>query len=290
MPKRPRRAVLASIGTAAATALAGCSSTSNNSDSPENGDTTAATNTSMSTQSPNADVFEAVEPTTGSLPTENEEGAVLDVALTDTSISAIALRNSDGNEVARRELGTGNSTQLPLTGLEAGTFDVVAVKGGNIVGEQSVALERSYEVESVSFTEISAISADPKIANRIQVAVTNTGDLPVAVSSFRTVEGVPSPTPDDQHPFPFIDSGQSNPPVWNPGETRKMKTSGRVLLSESREGPTTDAKTAIVEVTPKQGVTKALTIDYSLSGEVYSGGGIYGRPNSTISGWSVNEP
>jgi len=174
--------------TAAATAPAGCNSTSNNSNGPENGDTTAATNTSTSTQSSNADVFEAVEPTTGSLPTENEEGAVLDVALTDTSISAVTLRNSNGSEIARRELATAPQRSPLLPGLKP-------VRSTSLPSKTGILSESSRS--RLNGTSRSTILLSPSPAGLVQPATRVRGQRQIPVLTSRTrarAGGIPRST------------------------------------------------------------------------------------------------
>jgi len=284
-----RRTVLASLGTAAATALAGCNSTTSTSSETENRDSTVATNTSTSTQSSNGDVFESVEPTIGTLPTRNREGPVLDVSLTDASFSATALRTSDGQEIVRRQLGTGTATQLPLVDIEAGTFDVVAVKDGEIAGKQSVTLERSYEVENVSFSRTTALDSDTPVLEGFEVSIKNTGDLPVTFSEFIASEGVPNPTPEDAGVDVIVKGEPGADTVCNPGKSMTLQTWGKLLMVNSTEGPETSSRTTEAELVSEQAASRTLRIEYQLSGEVYSSVGGWGRGQGKLKSWSVVE-
>ncbi|GAA0272127.1 hypothetical protein [Halobacterium noricense] len=286
MPDQRRRAALASIGTAAVTVFAGCNSTSNNSNDSESGDATAATNTSTSTQSSNADVFEAVEPTTGSLPTENEEGAALDVALTDTSISAVTLRNSNGSEVARRELATGTATQLPLTGLKAGAFDVVAVKNGNVVGEQSITLERSFEVDNITLAKSSGVGSDKQVTDKIALELSNTGDLPTQIEVLRVEGDVPNPTP-PRFERPRI-SGRATA-EFNPGESMTVTSRGSPLTGDSDELCTGESRSADVVLETAHEHVATVDLDFTLFGSQVQSVGSVGCQKSSIQDWTVSE-
>lgn len=290
--RRSRRAVLASLGTAAASALAGCNSTST--DSPDSGDSGAGTSASDAGQTTQANsgssgVIKTAETTTTQTTTtlgQEQTITALRVSVTDASVDAIALRNSDGKEVTRKRLGTSTTTDFPLSDRSADTYDILAVKDGSIVDERSKTFERTYSVDDVVFVAKEGIRTDKEGYEEVKTTITNTGDLPVTIPVYHVYGDVPTPAEGDR--APIGDDVDDDKPTVRPGESQTLTSRTNPLSGwVSNVSCSGEQKTGEIEFKTNAGQTTTITFKYNLSGEQIDATAGSSCTESTIHSWSV---
>lgn len=167
-----RRRVLATSGTLAATALAGCNAFGSSS------------------------AIKEISKNTWQLTVTLQSG---DVA------TAVNFINPNGQPVITKPISNGQTqVKLPLVQpgtdllpLHAGKYKVVAEKDSETVGKQTVELKRSYKlvgmkvINETSSTDF-ASTQEVTYATDIAVQLKNTGDVPIKLSYLGATKGVPS--------------------------------------------------------------------------------------------------
>jgi len=290
--RRYRRTVLASLGTAAATALAGCNSTStDNPDSGDSGTGTSGSDAGQTTQanSGSSGVIETAKTlTTQTTTTLGQEKTItaLRVSVADTSVDAIALRNSDGKEVTRNRLGTSTTTDFPLADRAAGTYDILAIQDGSIVDKRSKTFERTYTVDDVAFVAKKGIRTDKKGYEKVKTTITNTGDLPITIRVYHVYGDVPTPAEGDR--APIGDDVSDDRPTVRPGESQTLTSRTNALSGwVSNVSCSGEQKTGKIEFKTNADQTTKITFDYSLSGEQIDATAGASCTESTLDSWSV---
>jgi len=285
--RRSRRAVLASLGTAAATALAGCNSTSTNNNTDKTANTGTAT--PQTTQANSGDVIKTVKTTTTQTTTafgNSKNITALQVSVTDASIDAVALRNSDGKEVTRKQLGTGTTTQFPLADRAADTYDILAVKDESVVGELSKTLKRKFSIEGVEFVTDEAANTDKRGYVDVKTTITNTGDLPVTIPIYYVFDDVPSPAETER--APIGDEIDDDKPTVPPGKSQALTTRTDPLAGRNRSGICSgDRRNGTIELKTDAGQTTTISFEYSLSGDRLSSVSGYSCTESMIHSWET---
>lgn len=298
--RRCRRTVLASLAAGSASLLAGCNSTSsNNSDSDGSGAGTSPSNAQTTQANSESDgVIETVEMTTSTTEKSEafgdiEKSASLNVSVADASVDAIALRNSSGEEVARKQLGTGTSTKFSLKERAADTYDILAVQDGSIVDERSKTLERAYSVEDVSLvpgnndiTFGDEQTDEPKAIKKVRTTLTNTGDLPVVFGTYHTKGDVPTPVSGEYSPVAGYEA--AGDPVILPGESGTL-TSEHSPMVGLAEGHTCsgEKRTGNVVFETNSGQKTTVEFEYALSGESTTVNLEDACTESKVHSWSV---
>ncbi|WP_338417012.1 hypothetical protein [Halobacterium salinarum] len=287
MSGRHRRAVLVSLGTAAATALAGCNSGSNSgSDQPESGTASKETHTAQNGSGVIADTEVKTTQITDNLGNETE-ATVLRVSVTDTAIDAITLRNSAGSEIARNQLGTGTATQFRLKNRAADTYDILAVKNGSIIDKRSKTFEREVSVDDLILTHESGLNGGEGGYGGVRTTITNTGDLPVKTDIYRVYGDVPSPVDRDSG---LADGGHPFDPIIQPGESRIVANTQEEFVGDSDALTCSgEQRTGKIDLITDSGQETTISFEYSLSGKQNNvfGGDICSK--ATIHSWTVND-
>jgi hypothetical protein len=292
---RYRRAVLASLTTAAVTALAGCNSTSTDDPSADGSGTgTSTLDAGQTTQanSGSSGVIETVETLTTQTTTalgQEKTITALRVTVADASVDVVALRNSDGKEVTRNRLGTSTTTDFPLAERAAGTYDILAIQDGSIVDELSKTFERTYTVDDVAFVTEEGTDSDKMGYTEVRTTITNTGNLPVTIPHYRVHGDGPKPAKAGI-PAPIGDSEDDTKPMVPPGESQTL-TSQRSPLAAvdyyySCGG---ERKTGKITFKTKSGQKTTINLEYSLSGEKIKVGVLNSCTESEIHSWNVAE-
>jgi len=292
MSDRSRRAVLSSLAAGSVSLLAGCNSTaSDDTNSGGSGTGTAGhqpTQTQAQANSGSSGVIETVETATTQTTTalgETEECVFLRVSVTDASVDAVALRNSAGKEVARKQLGTGTTTQFPLQERAADTYDILAVKGDSIVDERSKTFKRTYSVDDVSLVAKKGIESDKMGYEEIQATITNTGDLPITFTGFGVTGDVPTPA---EGYSPIGDSEDDTRPLVPPTESQALTSQTTPIAGwRSKFDCSGNPKTGEITLETKAGNTTTISFEYSLSGERIAANSGSSCTKSELYSWNV---
>ncbi|CQH63951.1 probable secreted glycoprotein (plasmid) [Halobacterium hubeiense] len=290
--RRYRRTVLASLGTAAATALSGCSSASSDNTNSGRSATSASGSTPAQTNSGSSGVIETAETvTTQTTTTLGQEQTItaLRVSVTDASVDAIALRNSDGKEVVRNRLGTSTTTDFPLTERAAGTYDILAIQDGSIVDERSKTFERTYTVDDVAFVTEEGTDSDKMGYTEVKTTITNTGNLPVTIPYYNVHGDGPKPARAGSR-APIGDSEDDTKPMVPPGESQTLTSQTSPLAAvDYYYSCGGEQKTGKITFETKSGQKTTINLEYSLSGEKIKVGVLNSCTESEIHSWNVAE-
>jgi len=282
--RRYRRTVLASLGTAAASALAGCNSTSTNTDNPDSGNSGTGTSAPAAGQTTQANsgssgVIETAETlTTQTTTTLGQEQTItaLRVSVTDASVDAIALRNSDGKEVTRNRLGTSTTTDFPLTERAAGTYDILAIQDGSIVDDVAFVTEEGTDSNKMGYTEV-------------KTTITNTGNLPVTIPYYNVHGDGPKPARAGSR-APIGDSEDDTKPMVPPGESQTLTSQTSPLAAvDYYYSCGGEQKTGKITFETKSGQKTTINLEYSLSGEKIKVSVLNSCTESEIHSWNVAE-
>ncbi|WP_089649865.1 hypothetical protein [Halobacterium hubeiense] len=290
--RRYRRTVLASLGTAAATVLSGCISASSDNTNSGGSATSASGSTPAQTNSGSSGVIETAETvTTQTTTTLGQEQTItaLRVSVTDASVDAIALRNSDGKEVVRNRLGTSTTTDFPLTERAAGTYDILAIQDGSIVDERSKTFERTYTVDDVAFVTEEGTDSNKMGYTEVKTTITNTGNLPVTIPYYNVHGDGPKPARAGSR-APIGDSEDDTKPMVPPGESQTLTSQTSPLAAvDYYYSCGGEQKTGMITFETKSGQKTTINLEYSLSGEKIKVGVLNSCTESEIHSWNVAE-
>lgn len=247
--------------------LAGCNSSNDNSDAADsvtNGSSSASGKIASQTQTTESEsgIIERAETSTTEYKPRlsmKKTTTVLDVSLADTSVDAVALRDSSGSEVTRNSPGTSTTTRFELTTLPAGTYDVLAVKGGSIVDQVSRTWTRSFSVEDMALSKQGSEGI-----KTVSATITATGDLPVNITGMHVYGEVPNSKDGEYAPLEY----SLNNPTAAAGKSQTITAPFSPLTTH---GITCDGKprTGKIDLTTEIGEkTTTLTFTFSLSGSL----------------------